>query len=426
MALAGAAALAAGLFVAPTQSGAVLDELPEGTDTPETSIPGVAPTTTSTLLPGPVQDVVDQVMGIVAPTTTTSTTTSSTSTTSTSSTTTTSTSSTTTTTTGLPIQEVDEGKLDQKPPKRDKPDEVPEVPVDDVVDDLEELIQPVEPVEVEEIVEDYERVEFADYTPVWGSRSTTQVLDLLEDEPFETQARVLAPFPVAGPCNYTDTWGAPRFSPTFHLHEGTDVFCERGTPVIASVNGEITRAAEGAGAGGTVVYLTADDGTYFYYAHLDEISPLIQTGMRVEPGTVLGTVGNTGNAVGTPPHLHFEIHPGGGEPVPPAPYLDAWLASALEEARGMTGTASAPSPIGPATPNPLPAVAPGQEPVPQILNAQSAATVDRNAGGGWLLLLMVAGGLGLVWRRRRRVALAAIEEAIEEANNTGSILKIGS
>jgi murein DD-endopeptidase MepM/ murein hydrolase activator NlpD len=71
--------------------------------------------------------------------------------------------------------------------------------------------------------------------------------------------------------------------------------------------------------GGNQVKLLADDGTYYYYTHLDRFG----AGGRVSAGTVVGYVGNTGNAAGGPTHIHFEVHPGGGAAVNPFPLVDA-------------------------------------------------------------------------------------------------------
>ena len=65
-------------------------------------------------------------------------------------------------------------------------------------------------------------------------------------------------------------------------------------------------------------------GNTFYYAHLDAYSPAAVEGASVTRGTVLGYVGDSGDARGTSPHLHFEIHPGGGGPVPPHPIVTGW------------------------------------------------------------------------------------------------------
>lgn len=195
-----------------------------------------------------------------------------------------------------------------------------------------------------------------------GSRSTNMVLELLERlgmSPAD-QAKFLAPFPVAGPAWYGDDWGAPRYVPRFHFHEGTDIFAPKGTPVIASEDGQIVNLVSNSMIGGNSLRVTTSDSTFYYYSHLDGFAPFLANGSMVRAGEVIGYVGNTGNAEGTLPHLHFEIHPQGGHAVPPVPYLDEWLAGALGRARTLVfGTpwppevveaATAPAAIGPALP----------------------------------------------------------------------------
>jgi peptidoglycan LD-endopeptidase LytH len=101
-------------------------------------------------------------------------------------------------------------------------------------------------------------------------------------------------------------------------HEGIDIFAARGTPVVAVRSG---MAEPGTNAlGGTVVWLRdADRRLSYYYAHLDTTA--ITSTQQVEAGTVLGYVGNTGNARTTSPHLHFGIYAGG--PIDPLPFVAA-------------------------------------------------------------------------------------------------------
>ncbi len=87
-------------------------------------------------------------------------------------------------------------------------------------------------------------------------------------------------------------------------HEGIDIFAPRGTPVIAAETGLVTRVGD-TPRGGKNVWVRGDQRS-FYYAHLDSIA--VTPGDRVMRGEVLGTVGNTGNAVTTSPHLHFGIY----------------------------------------------------------------------------------------------------------------------
>ncbi len=89
-------------------------------------------------------------------------------------------------------------------------------------------------------------------------------------------------------------------------HRGTDIFAATGTPVVAVEAGQATRKTEP--RGGRVVYLDGDSGARHFYGHLAFWSPKLQqlgTG-RVQSGDQLGGVGNTGNAKGGPPHLHFQ------------------------------------------------------------------------------------------------------------------------
>lgn len=114
-------------------------------------------------------------------------------------------------------------------------------------------------------------------------------------------------FPVEGrgPSAILSLYGAPRDGGR-RSHRGVDIFAPRGTPAIASVSGRVTRV-DTTNLGGFVVWLR-DDRTRnsIYYAHLDR--QLVEEGQRVEPGDTVGTVGNTGNARTTPPHLHFGIY----------------------------------------------------------------------------------------------------------------------
>jgi hypothetical protein len=145
---------------------------------------------------------------------------------------------------------------------------------------------------------------------------------------------VVSPFPIAGKANFSHDWGFPRYTPVPHLHEGTDVFADFGTPVVSSEAGKVVQKGT-AGAGGISVWLRGDSGMGYYYAHLQSWAGNLQVGQRVEKGFVIGFVGDTGNAEGGSPHLHFELHPGGGPGTPardPKPFLDDALRQAEDQA----------------------------------------------------------------------------------------------
>jgi len=102
-----------------------------------------------------------------------------------------------------------------------------------------------------------------------------------------------------------DTWHAPREGD--RLHEGQDIFAKRGTPVLSATDGYVLRIGENT-LGGQTVSVIGAGGRIYYYAHLDSYAPNIAIGDSVTTQTVLGYVGNTGNAAGGPTHLHFGVY----------------------------------------------------------------------------------------------------------------------
>ena len=116
--------------------------------------------------------------------------------------------------------------------------------------------------------------------------------------------------PVQGPRAFSNDWGQPRSGG--RTHQGNDIMAPRGTPVVASVAGTVK--GHNSSLGGCSYYLTGDDGNTYFGTHLDRLSG---ASGRVAAGTVVGYVGSTGNASASAPHLHFEMHPGGGRAVNP-------------------------------------------------------------------------------------------------------------
>lgn len=113
-----------------------------------------------------------------------------------------------------------------------------------------------------------------------------------------------------------DSWHVSR--PGGRRHEGIDLFSGKGTPVQATTEGVVLRRGS-SGLGGNVVWVLGPGGQRHYYAHLDRFSQ-ISIGQRIASGTVLGYVGNTGNARTTPPHLHYGIYGSAGA-INPFPLL---------------------------------------------------------------------------------------------------------
>jgi peptidoglycan LD-endopeptidase LytH len=106
-----------------------------------------------------------------------------------------------------------------------------------------------------------------------------------------------------------NTWQAPRDGG--RRHEGQDIFAPRGTPVFSATEGYVAHIGDNSLGGQTVSVIGAGGRTY-YYAHLDSYAPQLAEGDYVTTQTLLGYVGTTGNAAGTPPHLHFGVYAPGG------------------------------------------------------------------------------------------------------------------
>lgn len=121
--------------------------------------------------------------------------------------------------------------------------------------------------------------------------------------------------PVAGSSSFHDGWGNPRSGG--RRHEGVDMMAPIGTPLVAVVAGSATFKQNS--LGGNAVWLRGADGHSYYYAHLSSFEG---SSRDVGQGDVIGYVGDTGNASGVP-HLHFEVHPGGGAAVNPHPSVVA-------------------------------------------------------------------------------------------------------
>lgn len=104
-----------------------------------------------------------------------------------------------------------------------------------------------------------------------------------------------------------DTWHAPRGGG--RRHEGQDLFAPRGTPVRAAAPGFIYRIDD-LSLGGLSVTTIGGAGRRVYYTHLDAVPDGLSEGQWVTVGTLIGFVGNSGNAASTPPHLHLGVYDG--------------------------------------------------------------------------------------------------------------------
>jgi len=149
---------------------------------------------------------------------------------------------------------------------------------------------------------------------VWLFQDTASMIRLVFQDP-----PTILHMPVAGvsPGELRNTWGAPRGEGRFH--QGIDIFAPKHTPVLSTTPGIVRKIGQNR-LGGKIVWILGPGGQLHYYAHLDRFAG-IEANEKIESGVVIGYVGNTGNAKGTPPHLHYSIYSLFGRAVNPFPLL---------------------------------------------------------------------------------------------------------
>ena len=196
------------------------------------------------------------------------------------------------------------------------------------------------------------------------------------------------PFIVQGPATWSDSWHAPRYTGGFHLHEGQDVLCRWGSPVLAAVPGRLSFGWNS--LGGLAAYISLPRGGFLYYAHLSEQRKDL-SGTRVAPGEVIGRCGATGDA--TVPHVHFSWYDAHDVAHDPMKLLIGWLHQAEERAVGRISAANPYAALPPgihleAPPHPLPSGADTTD----VPIAQAAGIVPTQPGDGpgpWTMLAVV-------------------------------------
>jgi hypothetical protein len=166
----------------------------------------------------------------------------------------------------------------------------------------------------------------------------------------KTKPRLI--FPVVGPVQFTDDFGAPR---TGHTHQGNDLMAPKRSIAVAVENGTVKFGNHP--TAGCYLYLYGKNKTYYMYIHLNNdltkgndnrgkcipgvsYAPGLKNGQKVKAGEPIGFVGDSGDANGVASHLHFEVHPRGGGAVSPYPYLTRAIRLLFAASRGSTFTLS--------------------------------------------------------------------------------------
>ena len=126
-----------------------------------------------------------------------------------------------------------------------------------------------------------------------------------------------SPVPVQGVAarDIAATFGAPRSGG--RSHAGVDIFAARGTAVVSATRGVVLSVRD-VGIGGRQAWVLGPGRERHYYAHLDGWAPGLVRGKVLQAGDAIGVVGDTGNARGTPPHLHYGVYSESGaiDPLP--------------------------------------------------------------------------------------------------------------
>ena len=239
------------------------------------------------------------------------------------------------------------------------------------------------------------RLQWKGWTPStsWGTYSTA-LLDSIAKRMRShgvKEAKILrtvyAPFIVEGPATWSDSWHAPRYTGGFHLHEGQDVLCKWGAPVLAAVDGQLSFGWNS--LGGLAAYIALPQGGFLYYAHLSKEMKRL-SGTTVHPGQVIGRCGATGDA--TVPHVHFSWYDANDVAHDPMKLLVGWLHKAERRVVGRISKANKSSWLRPGleleSPPPLP---PTATPT-QVVVQQAGAFVPMASDGGpgpWALLALL-------------------------------------
>ncbi|HVE72140.1 MAG TPA: M23 family metallopeptidase [Thermoanaerobaculia bacterium] len=134
-----------------------------------------------------------------------------------------------------------------------------------------------------------------------------------------SDAPAALPVPVRGvkPAQLVNTWGAPRSGG--RSHRGIDIFARRGTEIVSTTSGIVVTVGHSE-LGGRIVRVLGPGGYWHYYAHLERFGDM-RPGDVIAAGTVIGYVGDSGNARGTPPHLHYGLYCFRGGAVNPYVFL---------------------------------------------------------------------------------------------------------
>ena len=188
-----------------------------------------------------------------------------------------------------------------------------------------------------------------EYVEIPGSYTTRKLVAVaaqlrgLGMSPLDVIHRVYPPFIIAGQASWIDTWHAPRYGPApgqIRQHEGQDVFCDYGDPILAPNDGTVSFSS--GGLGGITARVHMSDGSYWYLTHLSDLNTeQFAPGDAVSTGDVLGYCGNSGNAATTPPHVHFGWYqPNGKAKNPMRPLID-WLRAAERRVLGVVSKTTA-------------------------------------------------------------------------------------